>query len=1111
MAKYPKLYGNTYGAYDIHKSTSPHDPIKQQDNEFDVYVYTNSGLTDNTQRASAVFIIKNEQVEGTDTELKVYGINLLDPNNTANSYTGSNISLNPQISAGNAPFIGSQENFNSNTGNLVAEKDTSNKPGITTGGNADTATGLEIGMIKVPDTADVVINSDDLDPSLSSNFQAILVHDPATITASTGGETGGDNPIPSNSYAAFVVAFHPTEDIANNTTECVLRISTVAGTVDFNLTVNSFNEIIMVAHKATASDITQPLTIDTGTITHDNGDINLGLHPITRLSQDFGANLIYQGIEITDISPNSQDVSYKWTNDANSTIAFASGNVSGDGANLSKPSDFANGSLSHFYDYDIYYEESDEWNEDVAYNSDGTGSYTNVPGNYNLYHWFEPDDSLKSGTRVDTNYGKNYTKDKFARCIINRLQYLSTQYNNTSVFNASFPDDGTGTNNQYFKYRVLYGVYEKVTVPAGQVNNVPKNKASGSESQGNYPRFYVDSSTVDVNGNIPETGTTWVYKNGVTWNNYRRVLNTTRYTLDSFNIAANTSHFKFIGENCDNSLPTGISVTGSAGTMLTTGSFSFFHFDDVDSKTAYINSPFVFRLPMRSLYGENQILEEDGSGTTLLLTPAEEKYGLISAYLEPDYTDNVWNYNDGTDANTPDYPGLHADHNIKYRAQFFPKDSYLTIGPITGHTMSKESDSPGYPSGTGLPANSNTSLNNIPVSNWYNSESLIIPNTRAGFATNNANNLYSGHGGKTFSNSNWNTTISCNDANATVNGYKRGIKDQAGNSIREFYPDDSIYVTPNPKKHASTDVYTAFIKFALVNEGDYNIYLHSIKPFSPTYSTRAHQMLDFQVSSAGNNIFGTPVFGYKPAHNGTDTNDSNANSSSDPVLSYLVEGIDTQFYNTEKLYAPNSYTPANGQVVDYYRSHGSDAVFYPPKRFMSFHSFGDSDVIAEANTDHNAEQDGLINTNTLVMNNLENLGAIEGNTISLENNGTDPNGNGGFGNDSPQSYKPLILRVEIPSKGSAVDFGDYYVTLKIRYYKDNYQNRKQISSGGGGELDPGVFNNMVGTEISNIKIHEKVIIVKVPLVPEPLLAVSDNEGEEFTDASTIHMGNINIG
>ena len=59
MAKYPKLYGNTYGAYDIHKSSAPHDPIKQQDNEFDVYVYSNAGQVDNTQRASAVFVIKN--------------------------------------------------------------------------------------------------------------------------------------------------------------------------------------------------------------------------------------------------------------------------------------------------------------------------------------------------------------------------------------------------------------------------------------------------------------------------------------------------------------------------------------------------------------------------------------------------------------------------------------------------------------------------------------------------------------------------------------------------------------------------------------------------------------------------------------------------------------------------------------------------------------------------------------------------------------------------------------------------------------------------------------------------------------------------------------------
>tara|TARA_R110002012_G_scaffold3313_2_gene15489 strand:- start:5773 stop:9078 length:3306 start_codon:yes stop_codon:yes gene_type:complete len=1101
MAKYPKLYGNTYSAYDIHKSTAPHGPIKQQDNEFDVYVYSNAGLVDNTQRASAVFVIKNEQVEGTTTALNVDSISLRDPNNTANLYSGNNITLDPQISAGNAPFIGSQENFEGNTGNLVAEKDTGNKPGVTAGGGADTAAGLEIGMIKVPNTADVVIDSDDLDPSLSSGFQAILVHDPNTISANTG----QDNPIPSNSYAAFVVAFHPTQDIANNTIECVLRVSTVAGLVDFNLTVNSFNEIIMVAHKGTATNVTNDLTIDTGTITHDNGDVNLGLHPRTRTLSNFGANLVYQGVEITDVSPNSQDASYKWTNTNNATVAFVAP-VSGDDANLDKPSDYSWGSLADWMDVDLYYEDADDWGGTIAYSGD-TGSLDEVAGNYNLYYFFDPEEAMKEGTRTNTNYGKNYVKSSFARCIVKRLRYLSTQYNNTNIYNANFPDDGTGTRNQYFKYRVLYGVYEKVTVPSNQVNAIPKNRASGSSStSGSYPIYYVDNHT-SVNGRVPETGTTYHYQNAVRWNNFRRIDDTTKYTLASFSIASNTSNFKFIGTNCEDSLPTSISVTGPSGTYLTTGTFSHFKFDNVDNKDCHIKSPFTFTLPMKTLYGDNQIIEEDGDGTTLQLTPTEQKYGVIDAFLTPDYNDNVWNFNDGTDANEPDYPGLHENHDINYKAKFFPRDSYFTFGHVTSYQMSHSAAEVGYPSGTGLSEQIQATVSLDLVSSWYNSASQVLPNTVSGFTTNNSNNLYSGHGGKTFSNSSWNTTIGCADANATVNGNKREIRDHSGNSIPEFYPDSYVYKFPNPKKHPSTDVYTTFVKFHLINEGDYNIYLHSIKPFSPTYSTRANQMLDFDVSAAGNNIFGTSVFGYKPSHNGTDTNDNNANSSSDPVLSFLVKDIDTTFQNTEKIYGPNSYTPTNGQAIDYYRSHGADAVFFPPKPLLAFHAGTDANFVAEAANNHDPAA-GLINSNSTVFNSLESAGSSEGQTVGLENNGTDPNGNGGYSNNSPQSCKPIFLRVEIPSKGSSVDFGDYYVTLKVRYYKDNYQNRRKISTS---DVEDTEINPLTSTPIADIKIHEKVMIFKVPLIPEPILAISDNEGEEFTDTETIHMGNINIG
>ena len=491
------------------------------------------------------------------------------------------------------------------------------------------------------------------------------------------------------------------------------------------------------------------------------------------------------------------------------------------------------------------------------------------------------------------------------------------------------------------------------------------------------------------------------------------------------------------------------------------------------------------------MYGDNLVVEEGGEGSVRLLTPNEGNYGVIEASLIPYYKDNVWNYNDGTDTNDPAYPGLHADHQINYKAHFYPRDPFLSIAGISNFTIKNNQETPGYSSGTGLPKNYNPTPIPVNVSQWYNDVSQAIGNSSTGFTTNNSQNLYSGWGGWTFSNSTWNTTIACADANKSVNGNKRGIKDKNGNSIPEFFPFNSLIKTGNALKHASTDVYSSFAMFNLVSEGDYNIYLHSIESINPTYSTKNKQLLDFSVSGAGNNAAGTARFGYKPGHNGTDSNNTHANSSNDPTLHFMVKGLDTGFQSSEKIYAPATGTFTNGSAISYYRSGGSNSTFYPPKFLLGYHAPLEDTITDQLNFQDNSGFSIFQDFN----NQLETNGT-KINTLGIENNGT---GNG-FSNNSPVSNRPIIVRVDVPAKGSTIDFGEYFTTLKIRYYKDNYQNRKKLDG-----------SSFIQTPIADIKIHEMRVVVKLNLEAAPLLSVSDIEGEDFTNSESVHMGNINIG
>ena len=1085
MAKYPRLYGNENSEYDIHDSSGA--TLINNDNLFDVYKFKNAGQNDNSERSHAVFILKNEQVAGTTTGLEVYSISLLDPDDNSIAYSGQQIALD-QHSMEDFPFIGSPEDFTNSQNNKIVAFDTNLNAGVA----SDTTVCLAEGVLKFSNTV-TDITSEDLNPALTTNFKAIPIFNTSDFVHDN---TPHDHPIPSDSYVAFVVTFHPTVDIANNTIEAVLKIITNAGSYNINLTVNSFNEIIMVAEPATCSTDNTEL-IPGSTQIHDNLPLNLGLHPQYKDKEELQFDFLMQGVRIKDISPNAANASYKWVNSA-----FNTENLNTDDGEGQISQNHSPGKISHFTNLNDasitqYYTNGNLF-QDIAL-AGQFGAYYNVPNNYSLFQRFDisdADEAINYGTRKAAipTYGLNYTEKKdFARYLKFRVNYLSTQYNNTSSFNPEFPDDGNGTGNQFFNYDVRYGVYEKVTVNQNSWSDTVKNENNPSLTQSNQagPSYDVDTAST-ANGNIPQSGSTYSYENIVRWNNYAQRIEAGVTTLASFDIATNTSHFSMNGVKCQTDVvPTSYNTGGDT---FTVGTFSHFSFDDTDFKEVTLQHPFTFELKPNDLYPGLHTSIGGSGGSTYLMEPSEDNIGgTMTASLTPKSKDAVWQINDAENNYYPSYPGLHEEHGIEWKANFFPRDSYLKIGLISTQNFYKDAASPGYPNGTGLPVNSQGATDVADVTNWYDYDGNLFTNTQIGLdeSFNDQTKKYSGFNGRTYKNTvangGWETTTTTITTTEDVNYFnwptKRLIRDKDNAEVNEFIPFNKLIQFPIPSKHSSTDKYTSFQTFLPFNEGDYNIYLHSIDVENPIHSSRQYQLLDFDVASAGNNVHGTSVFGYKPSYN----QNVDADTSNDPVLSFHLEASDgNSTWNTsEKVYTQNAnYDVSKG--VDWYRGGGNTSAFYPPKFLQNFDASGASIIKNLYSVNENGIEDVM---------SCDQIGPLLTGEINLENS------TGEDLTNSPQGNLKLHLKMEVPAKGSTVDFGDYYSTLIIKYYKDNYANRKYINAN----------DSVANTDQSMWTIHEMRVIVKMNVQANPILVIADSEGEEFTDAQEVFMGNVNIG
>jgi hypothetical protein len=378
------------------------------------------------------------------------------------------------------------------------------------------------------------------------------------------------------------------------------------------------------------------------------------------------------------------------------------------------------------------------------------------------------------------------------------------------------------------------------------------------------------------------------------------------------------------------------------------------------------------------------------------------------------------------------------------------------------------------------------------VSNWYAVDGTPIANTSASW---DANDRYSGNGGALFlKNSTTNAAkltaigedvgvsftdiISMEDYAKDYNLDRPYINNANGNRIKQFKPLDSLVVMNTPVYQSSSSSYQSYAEVNLFNEGDDAIYIHSIS----FVGDGTNQMLDFDNTTPATNLAGNANYGWKP--------DSTSNN---PVMEARIEYVSDSWNSTTDLLPSNSVFDTD--MMKTYRNEGSNSLYIPPKplQYLGNDNVSEEQAIAINPLSNQTTPD-------IIGSNLEVYGFDNGTSLNSEwifEKGLNPSTT-----NTPMGNVPIRLKMKVSAVGTLADYGDYYATMKVVYFRNERSNR---------------YKNQVASDVeiaipnSDIVLHEMSVVIKMTVASAAQLYVTDTENETFEDNSTIDFGNLNLG
>jgi len=746
MAHYPLISGNNHANSGSGVAASTYDLDNDSTEEiFDVYTFQNS--TNDAQAAYAVIVVKNTGSAGS--QLSISDVRLTDgstfvgvDDSAYNSFT-----MNPLNNSGKI-FIGRPEHQASGA-NFLSNATAEPKLGPSSDAVAHVAN-MFLNLTANANIDETVLNN----PQLGTIGRTIPIYKLA----------GGllTNPIPADSYGAFIIQYKPTTVQAQNSGTYV-QISSNVGSHTINLQKEAFNTVILNAKLGALVGSTWS-TVATAV---DTGSLDLGYYgrakTVSKLSDLVGGTRLH--VQISDESSEA-GADFTWV------TAAASGsngvlNIGGDTA-LTVPSTLSYANIagnfidgnntgwftqSNLQDFEDVIDGNYVLSSANGYSGDPASSnqniYKNVGfGGYGTGFYLGTRGMITPSTQAT---GENYSLDDFAFG-----QYLGVSFSSDSYAYT--------TAQKNFMFLIKGGIYERMTIPSSQMNKTVGYNVKSAGSGITPPQL--DSEGVGaLNGSIVNLII------NVRWNNWARAASGEDNGSEiTFTPGGGSSVFRLNNTNHVQGTVTpskyAIASTNDGTENYNTTVFNSFNFSAQDTKDVALFYPCPLELKYATIWGSfgnitNSKLDDD------YLLP----WGVASSTYYASTNDTVgWN----PEGNYPHMPISDNFYTIKHQL----RPSYPDLLPKSS------GESTAFPSGiyTQLSNLPNTSADTtsvmdgtiakLAVANWYTAYNSVINNTTGSFPLSTSmgvRTMYSGHRGGVYTNENSSLQVA---GTATTSGFE---------------------------------------------------------------------------------------------------------------------------------------------------------------------------------------------------------------------------------------------------------------------------------------------------------------------------------------------------
>ena len=1124
MAKYPLISGHTNISGDA--ATSLNLRTEVGDSWFDVYKYMNPGANDNAQRASIVVIIKNAAIAGSGTELGIRRI-AVRRNGSEVSYpvfatmtsslvpTGANINtpvegwnLGPRTAISNLPFIGAPNDFVTGDNNKV----------VSAISNLDTDTHASgaTGFIQVPTEGNIL--SSTLTSSLSSGTsgKVIPVYNPTYLTSQAAPFDGTvfDNGIPDNSYAAFILAYQPTEALPLDSSYDLI-FETTAGNIKLDLNVQAFNEIIM---SGTVGSISGDTFTPSGTIVNDRtnwllGANNNGCYPSTKtaaqLQTQVGDNVVLRVEDGSSLLGGA----WKWTNSYNETGTYS---PEPDNGPMSPTSDSWNadsGALSGLLASEVTWAKvtgAENMDGEILSGASGGALSSQAYNTLAIYKNFTFEGSVgyHTGTKDIsglTQNNANYLKNTFFLFRSLHVQYDAEDY------------DANAYGNEWYSFGFSYGVYARVTTTTsmpsiGAALNIT-TPGSGTISTRTHA-----STTTGSNYFLQNGGEIPVIKD-IRWNNWSNQ-NSTAYNgkISSFNwqdnIAnaggnAGSTYFRLKSDFGPSRVP---KYTGTVSNSVTTEPASFSDFDTIaDTTDRYFKWSLKAVLNAQALYGDietSRFFDKD---------PAFElPYGFHPISYYSDSSDKIWN-----NAEDADYPGLLGGNlyfnlivgpRLSYLS-FIPKDNATTTDSGGGSVLAGNNAAFGEDFDCDITAQSVTQWRNLDGS-AFNNTPIATTTVIGGDASQSPANSatpkvkFSGMDGAVIKKGTTSTDVdfdhftntissswSSGGTTTQVNSNHRGLIDSAGNAIPKFKPSMEIMDLGIAQLSVVDGNYYAYGSFRLWNNGDDVVYIHSLN----TYNA---DIIEIQTTLGSNDVNGLANAGYKPNASTSQDAQMFISSGRDASNAWNFSGATATYgglYTSKKYHHGSEHSDFTSgglhKMKEFYRGGGNASRYVSPQRKYTDLADGSPSYTQFTGDDAGG----------FTVPDWAKIGGGDSGGVSIFKGTQEYEGSAGTSQangNNPWGDSLFHVCIKVDPAGDLNDFGVYRKKLEIISYTDDWSNRKETASG---SASTGILDS------SQVELNVSNIIFKATIAASPILKIEDPDGYEFPGNTTVNLGSLNVG